>query len=1052
MNYILILLLLCSILTSGESLPSTPIDGQRYLVGNQLFVYIDAQKTFYKVTGDFNMATNTIQADITVDGNITVNGLTASQYVKTDANKKLSTVSSIPSTDISGLNTIVASLRANRNISGGGTVSVDSSTGNVKWTNRFIVIANGTGSFFGTSGHFDINCPPSGTTITGVGGASNVTVTSAGIPLTNWQALYYILPIGSGNPTVNANFRVVMYTGALEIPHDWVLICVKNGDNATTYFNNGIALKQGESFDTTKPLFKSVGTQVTNKAVGWYTIAVNNGSRATGKFVVTDMASSAHQTVVFNASHHYGSGNNITVLHQSAFSNTPIQYIRIKYGGTYDGAMLQIYVDNATNALQVNLTDNDQSSGWVLKDWIADGTDPGGLGTYSSCTNTTASVDLDVGGAGKNLIANYDGENFIQIKGNGTITASGGGTNSDNYGVNISLSSKVNTNSTKYSFGLYSIPYTQIDSGVTNSGYNCGILTNVLRNYNIAGDAGTLTSLYGGLIQYGHYNTDDFLIPSAPTTTTVHGLYLQPYTYTGSMTTIYDIYVADYAGSGSTVTNRWGLYIAGSNKNNAIGGSLTVGAVTAPTATLDVGGTVKTSGRIFSGAPGTGGIWVDGSNQFIGSYDASNVGIYANGAWRWSFNNNGVFTSQDVVVSNLTPSQYVKTDANDKLVTVSAATLAGELNHNNLANKDVAGNHAKLIPSANSTSAIQITKADGTTAILNVDTTNNRVGVGTTSPSDPLHVVGNARATNAVLTPAVRPIADGTNAISIQDTVGNNFVRFDSTNRRVGIGAVSTAPNSTLVVDAGTNSVNTARFIGQTGAAHTNFESYTDNGVGVIFEVIKGKGTLATPTKTDDNGAIFEMRFAGYDAQTTAGKRYVGMIKCDVDGTVTSSAIPGKITFRTNNTTGNTIDAIGIDSKQRFAIYSTSTTDKDTATTYQMTGKVANAAGTATVLFNGNADDLIIATNTAWLFEANVIMYDTATAVNARGCTVRGVVMRSTGNISIVGTPTYTYEGSTTWTPTVAATANTTTQSLKFNITSPSAFRAGVTLKLTEIK
>lgn len=45
-------------------------------------------------------------------------------------------------------------------------------------------------------------------------------------------------------------------------------------------------------------------------------------------------------------------------------------------------------------------------------------------------------------------------------------------------------------------------------------------------------------------------------------------------------------------------------------------------------------GTLTTLGRIFSGAAGTGGMWVDGgSNQFFGSVDGSNIGIYNAGWW-----------------------------------------------------------------------------------------------------------------------------------------------------------------------------------------------------------------------------------------------------------------------------------------------------------------------------------------------------------------------------------------------------------------------------------
>jgi hypothetical protein len=144
--------------------------------------------------------------------------------------------------------TYSASLRANKNITGGGTITVDAS-GNVLWSSRFIVISNGRGAYFGTSGYFDITCPTSGT-ITGVGGAANKTATTAGIPLAAWEALYYILPIGSTNGSLAANFRVASYTANADIPHNWVLICVRNGDNGVFKFTNGITLRVGQSIVT----------------------------------------------------------------------------------------------------------------------------------------------------------------------------------------------------------------------------------------------------------------------------------------------------------------------------------------------------------------------------------------------------------------------------------------------------------------------------------------------------------------------------------------------------------------------------------------------------------------------------------------------------------------------------------------------------------------------------------------------------------------------------------------------------------------------------------
>jgi hypothetical protein len=145
-------------------------------------------------------------------------------------------------------NTMAACLRANVNVGGGGTITVDGS-GYVKWSTRFVVMSNGRGTFFGTDGHFDISCPTSGT-VTGVGGAPSVTATAAGIPLASWTALYYILPIGSGNASVAANFRVARFNTDLVIPDDWILIAIRNIENGRVYLPGGYSLLLGQSIDT----------------------------------------------------------------------------------------------------------------------------------------------------------------------------------------------------------------------------------------------------------------------------------------------------------------------------------------------------------------------------------------------------------------------------------------------------------------------------------------------------------------------------------------------------------------------------------------------------------------------------------------------------------------------------------------------------------------------------------------------------------------------------------------------------------------------------------
>jgi hypothetical protein len=123
---------------------------------------------------------------------------------------------------------ILYGIRANQILSGGGVITVAASR--LKWGTRFIAISGGRGAATAPSGYFDISMPPVGTVITGVGGASNDTVTIDGIALSAWIALYYIPPLGGSTATVNANFRLVLYTADVTIPPEWILVAYVNSD------------------------------------------------------------------------------------------------------------------------------------------------------------------------------------------------------------------------------------------------------------------------------------------------------------------------------------------------------------------------------------------------------------------------------------------------------------------------------------------------------------------------------------------------------------------------------------------------------------------------------------------------------------------------------------------------------------------------------------------------------------------------------------------------------------------------------------------------------
>jgi len=137
--------------------------------------------------------------------------------------------------------------------------------------------------------------------------------------------------------------------------------------------------------------------QATNRAIGWYTIAQNTGDRALGEFQIWDVASSRHQSVIFNAAHHFGTddSNSITVLANSGHFIDVFRYIRIKENGTYDGAAIQVYIDDSQSDVHVAIVGaNAQESGWELVDWLADATAPSQISNWSSATEK-CKVDLD---------------------------------------------------------------------------------------------------------------------------------------------------------------------------------------------------------------------------------------------------------------------------------------------------------------------------------------------------------------------------------------------------------------------------------------------------------------------------------------------------------------------------------------------------------------------------------------------------------------------------------------------------------------------------------
>ncbi|MDL2342449.1 MAG: tail fiber domain-containing protein, partial [Patescibacteria group bacterium] len=848
---------------------------------------------------------------------------------------------------------IAENLRSNINVSGGGTVSFNG-TG-VSWSSRFIVISNGNGSDFSTSGYFDITEPANGTVITGVGGAANATVAGGYIPLTAWQAVYYILPNGSSNASVNANFRVAAYTAGMTVPSNWVLIAIENGDNTTLKTAAGLTLRSGQTATAGTIDNPTFNTSVTTQTL----TATNGGIFANGTNPTFSLNSN---TISFASASSSGAfstsavANDLVIRNTNASGNIMLQqgagaaqlYVQGSTGNVGIGTAAPGYkLDVQGNA---NFVSNLYGNG---KDAIATGDTYLRLnqsfnfssGVYTPGTfRADGNVSIGAGLSGRRLDVftptnNGDGLSIGQDTDNSqTIQAyiDGQWTNRATYasGCCNLLKLQPDVGDVKIGSSLQ-VAYSGAITGATT--YNSQTITSAA---NFTGTLNVATSISVGGVAI--CTASGCTANGGNSATVTDGMYLSPtQTVTGVK------YFQSNKGAGSTLGANSGYTLeAFSNDGGAAAMSFHRGGAYAVNFGLDPDNILRIGG--WSAPANVWQLDMSGNETIAGGLTATA----------------GTFSS------NITAAGYIR--AGGELQSTSSNALRMVYgSYGSILRNDGTDTYLLLTAAAdqygswNGLRPLQINDSSGTVYLggqqLTVQNGGN-VGIGFTGPTAKLYVLNNVNTQTGLLVKAVASQAAGTYALDVQDSTGTIHLLSSTV---TGITASGTMPLNT----GGSANIITANVSDDAGGVLQGGNLFTTN--------------VTSPTAAD-NAATF-----GNVLNTTT----------DVSKTIafTGDLFGGIGQLMLNGTTSST-----------FSAYSYGLLGKIQQTVN--TGTISNAIGVAGAFGLGNSTPV---TNAINLYALGPQVGTSAGIQNAYGLYIKNVNYGSSSNYAIYSEGGQTFLGGT---------------------------------------